>query len=133
MKHQLEHCIGSRLRSLSRTADGEIRKVLGEHKISESQMTILFALHEMGRVDQGKVGEVLCLERSTVSRNNKLLEKQHLLSRSAEYRPEIELTGRGLDLVKALIAEWEKAMDVLVGQLQKDGINSLKMLESRRH
>ena len=131
MKYQLEHCIGSRLRRLSRIADGEIRRVLGEHKITENQMTILFTLHELGRVEQGKIGEVQCLERSTVSRNIKLLEKQNLLHRTAEYRPEVELTTEGMDLVKVLIPKWEKAMDVLVSKLQKEGLSNLQGLEAR--
>ena len=82
MKYQLEFCIGSRLRRLSRIADANIRKFLKDFKITENQMTILFAMHELGRVEQGKIGEVLCLERSTVSRNVKLLEKQGLISRT---------------------------------------------------
>ncbi len=131
MKYRLEHCIGSRLRRLSRIADGHIRKILGDYKITENQMTILFTMHELGRVEQGKIGEVLCLERSTVSRNIKLLEKQNLVSRSKEYRPEVELTVQGLDLVKVLVPEWENAMDVLVGQLQEDGMSSLKKLENK--
>ncbi|WP_411029717.1 MarR family winged helix-turn-helix transcriptional regulator [Spongiimicrobium sp. 3-5] len=131
MKYRLEHCIGSRLRRLSRIADGHIRKYLGDHKITENQMTILFTMHELGKVEQGKLGEVLCLERSTISRNVKLLEKQRLVLRTVAYRPEVELTKQGLDLVKVLIPQWEKAMDVLVEQLQNDGIQSLQNLESR--
>lgn len=133
MKYQLEQCIGSRIRRLSRIADGRIRSFLGDHKITENQMTILFTLHELGKVEQGKVGEVLCLERSTVSRNIKLLEKQNLILRTSEYRPEIELTPGGLDLVNILIPQWEKAMDILVEQIQGDGMESLKMLENRMH
>ena len=131
MKYQLEQCIGSRLRRLSRIADGEIRKVLGEHNITENQMTILFTLHELGKVEQGKIGEVQCLERSTVSRNIKLLEKQNLLYRTAKYRPEVELTAEGMELVKVLIPKWEKAMDVLVSKLQDEGLSNLQELEAR--
>ncbi len=133
MKYQLEHCIGSRLRRLSRIADGQIRKFLGDHKITENQMTILFTLHELGKVEQGRVGEVLCLERSTVSRNMKLLEKQNLLRRTGAYRPEVELSPQGMDLVKILIPQWEKAMDILVKQLQEEGLQSLQNLEARMH
>lgn len=133
MKYELEQCVGSRIRRLSRIADGHIRSFLGDHKITENQMTILFTLHELGKVEQGKVGEVLCLERSTVSRNIKLLEKQSLILRTSEYRPEVELTEEGLELVKILIPQWEKAMDILVEQIQGDGMKSLKMLENRMH
>lgn len=133
MKYQLEHCIGSRLRRLSRIADGHIRKFLGDYGITENQMTILFTLHELGNVEQGKVGEVLCLERSTVSRNIKLLEKQQLVIRTTAYRPEVTLTSQGLDLVKVLIPQWEKAMNILTGQLKEDGLNSLQKLENKMH
>lgn len=133
MKYQLEHCIGSRLRRLSRIADGHIRKFLGDYGITENQMTILFTLHELGHVEQGRVGEVLCLERSTVSRNIKLLEKQQLVARTATYRPEVTLTSQGMDLVKMLIPQWEKAMDILTGQLKEDGLTSLQKLENKMH
>ncbi len=131
MKYALQHCIGLRLRRLSRIADGHIRKFLGGHKITENQMTILFTLHELGKVEQGKVGEVLYLERSTVSRNIKLLEKQNLVLRTTDYRPEVELTPEGMDLVNEIIPEWEKAMDVLVGNLEDEGVASLKKLENK--
>ncbi|SHG16358.1 MarR family winged helix-turn-helix transcriptional regulator [Flagellimonas flava] len=131
MKYQLKHCVGSRLRRLSRIADGHIRQILGDFKITENQMTILFTLHELGKVEQGKVGEVLCLERSTVSRNIKLLEKRNWIFRTTSYRPQIELTEQGIDLVKVLIPEWEKAMDVLVEHLREDGLQSIKNLEAR--
>ena len=129
MKYQLEFCIGSRLRRLSRIADGYIRKFLGDYKITENQMTILFTMHELGRVEQGKVGEVLCLERSTVSRNVKLLEKQGYITKTTDYRPEIELSAKGLDLVAELIPHWEKATDLLVEKLKNEGLTALEKIE----
>ncbi len=131
MKYQLEHCIGSRLRRLSRVADGHIRKFLGDYKITENQMTILFTMHELGRVEQGKIGEVLCLERSTVSRNVKLLENRGLVNRTMEYRPEIELSEKGFKLVAELIPLWEQATDVLVEMLKEEGLISIAKLEKR--
>ena len=131
MKYQLEFCIGSRLRRLSRIADGHIRKFLGDYKITENQMTILFTMHELGKVEQGKVGEVLCLERSTVSRNVKLLENRGLISRTTDYRPEIELSAKGMELVSELIPHWEKATDILVDMLKEKGLGSLQEMEKR--
>lgn len=131
MKYQLEFCIGSRLRRLSRIADANIRKFLKDFKITENQMTILFAMHELGRVEQGKIGAVLCLERSTVSRNVKLLEKQGLISRTMDYRPEVELSPKGNDLVAELIPHWEQATDILAGLLEKEGLTALSEIEKR--
>ena len=131
MKYPLRHCVGFRLRRLSRIADGHIRKFLGDFGITENQMTILFTLHEVGRVEQGKIGEVLCLERSTVSRNIKLLEKLKLVLRTTDYRPEVELTPLGMDMVKTIIPKWEEAMDMFVSNLQEEGMNGLKKLEDK--
>ena len=131
MKYQLEFCIGSRLRRLSRIADSNIRKFLKDFNITENQMTIMFALHELGRIEQGKVGEVLFLERSTVSRNVKLLEKEGLINRSSDYRPEIELSFKGHELVAELIPHWEKATDILAGLLEKEGLKALSEIEKR--
>jgi len=131
MKYELQHCISSRLRRLSRIADGHMRSCLREFQITENQMTILFALSKLGKVEQGKIGEALVLERSTVSRNIKLLEKRKLVQKTADYRPEIQLTEEGSALVDTLIPNWEKAMDSLVDMLGDDGMLSLKKLEDQ--
>ena len=131
MKYNLQHCIGSRLRRLSRITDAHFRSLLADFDITENQMTILFALSEMGKVEQGRIGLVLALERSTVSRNVKLLEKQKYVVRTADYRPEIELSQAGKELVQTLIPLWEKTMDELVLMLGKDGLAHLEVLEKR--
>ncbi len=131
MKYELRHCVGSRLRRLSRIADGYLRKCLSDSGITENQMTILFALTELGKVEQGKIGEVLFLERSTVSRNIKLLEKLHLVKRTPQYRPEIELTKEGESLVNKLIPLWEKATDELMKLLGNEGTKPIEDLEEK--
>jgi DNA-binding MarR family transcriptional regulator len=131
MKYELQHCISSRLRKLSRIADGHMRNCLKEFGITENQMTILFALSKLGKVEQGKIGEALALERSTISRNVKLLEKQKLVRRTSAYRPEIELTNKGISLVTKLIPNWEKVMDSLVDMLGDYGTAPLEKLEQR--
>lgn len=131
MKYSLQHCIGSRIRRLSRITDKYFRKLLSDFDITENQMTILFALSEMGKVEQGKIGQALALERSTVSRNIKLLEKQGLLRRTSDYRPEIELSIKGDQLVQTLIPLWEQTMDILIDKLGDDGLKYLKALENK--
>jgi len=131
MKYDLQLCIGSRLRRLSRIADGYFRSKLSEFNITENQMTILFALSKMGKVEQGKIGQALVLERSTVSRNIKLLEKQNYIKRTASYRPEIELSKLGKELVETLIPFWEQTMDELTVKLGDNGLKNLTALENR--
>jgi len=129
MKYELQNCISSRLRKLSRIADGYMRNCLKEFGITENQMTILFALSKLGKVEQGKIGEALVLERSTVSRNVKLLEKQKLVRRTVDYRPQIELTNKGIRLVDKLIPYWEKVMDSFIDMLGEYGTGPLEKLE----
>ncbi|EAR00049.1 MarR family winged helix-turn-helix transcriptional regulator [Maribacter sp. HTCC2170] len=131
MKYELQNCISSRLRKLSRIADGYMRNCLKEFGITENQMTILFALSKLGKVEQGKIGEALVLERSTVSRNVKLLQKYKLVRRTTAYRPEIELTNEGIDLVNKLIPHWEEVMDSLVDMMGDYGTVPLEKLEQR--
>ena len=131
MRYELQDCFGSRLRRLSRITDSYFRKFLNGFGITDSQRTILFALNQMGKIEQGKIGDELVLERSTVSRNAKLLEKQGLIIRTAEYRPEIELTKKGKSLVKEIIPHWEMVMDELVMKLDHDGMKLIEELERK--
>lgn len=131
MKFDYEDCIGARVRQLSRIVDNHFRVHLKEIGITENQMTILFALKKMGLIDQGSIGIQLSLERSTVSRNIKLLEKKGYVKRTDAYRPEIELTTEGLELVAKLTPIWESIMDILREKLTATGLDSLVHIESK--
>ncbi|MCH7515643.1 MAG: MarR family transcriptional regulator [Bacteroidetes bacterium] len=131
MKYELNNCIGLRLRRLSRIVDGYYRKNLIDYEITENQLTILFLLSETKKVEQGRIGKVLKLERSTVSRNIKLLEKKGLIKRTPEYKPEIELTTKGRKLAIELIPLWEKTMDELIAKLGDNGMQIIKKLEMK--
>jgi len=129
MKYELNNCIGLRLRRLSRIVDGYYRKNLIDYDITENQLTILFLLSEIKKVEQGRIGKVLKLERSTVSRNIKLLEKKGLIKRTPEYKPEIELTTKGKNIAFELIPRWEKTMDELIAKLGDNGMQIINKLE----
>ncbi|AUP78469.1 MarR family winged helix-turn-helix transcriptional regulator [Flavivirga eckloniae] len=99
--------------------------------MTESQLSILFALKKLGKVEQGKIGETLILERSTVSRNVKLLEKIEVITKTSNYRPEIELTKKGQGLINTLTPIWEKLMDNFIEKLGENGLESIKYLEEK--
>jgi len=131
MKHEVQNCIGANIRSLSRVVDNYYRSCLEGIDITENQMTILFALNKMGKIEQGKIGEELVLERSTVSRNIKLLEKKELLTRTSAYRPEIEISEKGKNLVLELLPRWNKVMDELTNKIGADSILLIQDLERK--
>jgi DNA-binding MarR family transcriptional regulator len=131
MKFDYQDCIGARVRQLSRIVDTHFRPHLQEFGITENQMTILFALKKVGLIEQGSIGVLLSLERSTVSRNIKLLEKKSLVQKTSNYRPEIELTSEGYILVDLLTPIWESVMDTLYNKLENTGLESLIKLEEK--
>ncbi|NOR27280.1 MAG: MarR family transcriptional regulator [Lutibacter sp.] len=116
---------------MSRIVDKEFRATLKDFNITESQLSILFALSSSGKVEQGKIGEILVLERSTVSRNIKLLEKRGIVIKTSDYRPEIELTTKGRELVTIITPYWENIMDNLMAKLGNDGIQLIDSLEEK--
>ncbi|MDF1697322.1 MAG: MarR family transcriptional regulator [Saprospiraceae bacterium] len=131
MKYQLNECIGSRIRRVSRIIDAYFREEAKKFGITENQMTILFALHSLGKVEQKQIGYNLVLERSTVSRNIKQLEKKGYIVRTSSYHPEIELTKEGTKLVLQLIPMWENVMNQLMLKLDNSVINFLTEIERK--
>jgi len=129
MEYAVQKCIGARLRKLSRIADGFYKKKLSDFNITESQVTILFILNETKRIEQGKIGQMLFLERSTVSRNIKLLEKRKLLTKTLEYRPLIELTEKGKNLATDIFPIWNEIMNELMAKIGKSGFKIIEELE----
>lgn len=131
MKYEFQNCIGANIRSLSRVVDNYYRSCLVKFDITESQMTILFTLSKLGKIEQGIVGNALSLERSTVSRNIKLLEKKDLIIRTSAYRPEVELSKEGEKLVQLLIPEWEKVMEELTDKIGKESVSIIQDFEKK--
>jgi len=131
MKYQFYQCVGNRMRILSRLVDAQFRVFLKEYDITENQLTILFFLKAVNNIEQGEIGKKLILERSTVSRNIKLLEKNGLVKKSGDYRPIISTTPSGEALVKELQPKWENIMDNIFGQLGQNGITALEALEEK--
>ncbi|MEM9076936.1 MAG: MarR family winged helix-turn-helix transcriptional regulator [Bacteroidota bacterium] len=117
MNYNLHDCIGSRFRRISRIIDAYFRVEAKKFGITENQMTIMFALYSMGKVAQHKIGDNLALEKSTVSRNLRHLEKNGYVVRDDAYHPEVDLTPKGKNLVLELIPLWEKVMSELVKKL----------------
>jgi len=131
MKYLIHQCVASRLRRLSRVADGYLRNSLADFDITENQMNILFVLHKTNEIEQGAIGKILFLERSTVSRAVKLLEKKNYIFKSIDYQPKIKLTNSGEKLVLQLIPIWEKFMDEICDLIGKDGLNQIEKLEMK--
>jgi len=131
MEYKVKECIGARLRKLSRITDSFYKSKLSDFGITESQVTILFILNETKEIEQGKIGQLLFLERSTISRNIKLMEERKLLTKTLEYRPIIELTTKGKNLVNNILPIWNEIMNELKIKIGKKGFDIIKELENK--
>lgn len=132
MKYQFEECIGSRVRSLSRRIDNIYRKHLGDSGITENQLSIMMALHKTGIVEQKRIGEVLSLEKSSLSRNLvRLIDADYIVKSGLINRPMIKLTNKGLGKVDELVVKWERAMDEVHQVLGEKDVMAFNQFEKR--
>ena len=118
MKYEIQECIGSRIRVISRTIDGIYRKHLEGTNITENQLNLMMALHHTKEIEQIELGRLLRLERSSLSRNlNRLIEQGFIVKKGIINRPRILLSPKGIKKVKSLIPNWERAMDEVLCNL----------------
>ncbi len=129
MKYHIDDCIGSKLRKLSRIVDNEYRKNLAAFNVTESQLSMLMVLAKIKSIEQGKIGNYLSLERSTISRNVQKMVKNGWVQRSKAYQPTIALTPKGESLLNDLLPHWERTMDSIKARIGQRGIQYLTDLE----
>ncbi len=131
MKYKLNECIGARFRRITRTIDNVYRVNLSDTPVTEQQMTILFYLKMRGSCEQGLIGRDLVLERSTVSRNVKALVVMGFIIKSDDYRPTLNLSANGVQMVEKLIPIWEKIMDQLIMEIGDENLALIQGIESK--
>ena len=116
MKYEIQECIGSRLRGLSRKVDSIYRRHLEGENITENQSSIMMALYKTGKTEQNGIGKLLNLERSSLSRNLvRLINQGLILKEGAVNRPLIVLSEKGVEKVEGILPAWEMAMDEVIG------------------
>ncbi len=60
----------------------------------------------------------------------KLLEKKNLLHRTNDYKPSVELSKEGFNLVEVILPKWEKTMDELHSMIGDHGFKQISNLEN---
>jgi len=130
MKYEVEECIGSKFRGISRKIDAIYRKHLEGTNITENQLSIMLALSKTGKIEQIEIGRILNLERSSMSRNlTRLIDQGFIHKEGAVNRPLISLSKDGLQKVTSLMPSWERAMDEVTGMLDEKALAGFKNFE----
>ena len=112
-------------RILTRRYDRELSKV----GLKATQFTLLASLLGAGAVSIGTLADWLGMERTTLTRNLRPLQKQGLVDVrvDAEDRRsrDIALTAKGRELLAAALPHWEKAQRETLGRLGPEGWQQL--------
>jgi DNA-binding MarR family transcriptional regulator len=121
-------CISGKIKRSNRIIDEIFRKYIAPFGITNSQLSIMFVASKNELFTQNFISEKLFLEKSTVSRNIKLLLKKDYLKKEQK---NIEITLKGKKLIERIIPEWKKAMKEAKQKLTLEGEDALNLLTNK--
>jgi DNA-binding MarR family transcriptional regulator len=125
------NCLAVRVRLLGRAVTSLYDHALEDHGVSIAQVNLMAALGKMGPSSPARIGEVLQLERSTVSRNLGLLMKHgwvEAVSANAKGVREVALTALGRTKVEAVMPDWQRAQQEATELLGVGGVKAVRSL-----
>lgn len=126
-------CLAVRVRLISRAVTSLYDRALELHGLSIAQVNLLAALGKAGPCSPARVGDVLQLDRSTVSRNLALLLKHgwiEAVSSDAKGVREVALTSAGRRKIQAVMPDWRRAQSEAAELLGTKGVNAVRALAS---
>ena len=128
-----DECIAFRVRALNRVITNLYDAALQPFGITVNQATMLIMLSYVGKAGPGRIGHVLIMEKSTVSRNLKLMKKQGWIKavEGETGRDQIvSVTVKGKKLLTAFHPDWEKAQKQAEELLGKQGVTAVHSLHT---
>lgn len=125
----VDQCLAVRARLIARAVTGLYDSALAGHDVTVAQVNLLAALGTAGPCPPSRLGEVLQLERSTVSRNLRLLLDRgwiEAVSSDAKGVREVALTGAGLTQLESVLPAWRQAQQAAARLLGTDGVAAIQ-------
>jgi DNA-binding MarR family transcriptional regulator len=120
-------CVCSRLRQASRTVTQHYETAMRGSGLRITQFTLLATLIQTGPLPIGTLAARLGLERTTLTRNLKLLEKKGLVAAANDADQRIHrvtLTRRGEAAAAAALPAWKKAQASVDDVLRRTGLQA---------
>jgi DNA-binding MarR family transcriptional regulator len=124
-------CLAVRVRLIGRTVTAIYDGALEGHGLTISQLNLLAALGKAGPCPPSMLGEVLPLERSTVSRNLNLLLRHgwiEAVSSDAKGIREVTLTRAGRAKIDSVMPQWRKAQRQAAKVLGPGGVTAVQAI-----
>ncbi len=125
-RHQMlnpENCASQNLRKAARTAARHYDAALQPIGLKTTQFTLLAQIQGSGEVSQNDLANKVGLDKTTMSRNLRILEKEKLVrvSEGDDRRLRLlSLTRKGAQLLEKAKPHWRKAQTSFVEELGKD-------------
>ena len=121
-------CIGARVRILNRYATRIYDDMLRPHGIKFSQMNILTVVTVDGPIQAVEVARTLSLEKSTLSRNLKILEANGWIERNDQL---LRMTRPGRLLYKKAAPDWRRAQKQITAMLGESTTAAIRRAAGR--
>ena len=122
------NCACFNVRKAARAVTQLYDNILKPTGLRGTQFTLLIALSRRGKVGISQLADALVMERTTLTRNLKPLEKQGLVvvAEGADRRTRaVMITPEGRNRLKDATPYWEQAQEVIAHGLGEKGMNSL--------
>lgn len=116
-------CIGARMRVLNRVVTGVYDDALRPFGMKISQVNILVVASKLEMAAPSKIGAILKMDRSTISRNvERMKGKGWLKAVSADDNRShlLKVTGKGARALKDILPAWRKAQKKALNILGKE-------------
>jgi DNA-binding MarR family transcriptional regulator len=126
-------CLAVRVRLIGRAVTGIYDAALDRHGVTIAQVNLLAALGKAGPCAPSRLGDVLDLERSTVSRNLNLLLKLgwiEAVSSDAKGVREVVLTRSGRAKIESVMPDWREAQREAAQLLGSAGVRAVQKIAS---
>ena len=122
-------CVVYNLRRASRAVTQLYEEHLKPSGLLPTQFTLLAAVRVMGPVKMSVIAEELVLDRTTLTRNIRPLEREGLVSiisaKSDQRMREISITNKGLKKLEEAIPCWQEAQDLTKEMLSASRIERM--------
>lgn len=126
-------CLAVRVRLIGRAVTSLYDSALKGHGVTVAQVNLLAALGRVGPCPPSTLGDVLQLERSTVSRNLNLLLNHgwiEAVSSDAKGMREVALTPAGRAKIESVMPAWRRAQGQAAQLLGTAGVGALHRIAS---
>ena len=129
-------CLCANLRRAARALTQRYEKALEPAGLSATQLTILQVLARVGEVTQGKLGEMLAMDSTSLTRTLAVMRKkgnEWIAERRGEDRRErwLRLSAAGVKQLRRAEPVWEEVQSQMQRELGEEDCNHLMQLTYR--